>query len=161
VLAGSFNSQFPFAGGIAARLFDIDVLASGTTENRRGRMPVVGSRTDEHIDRLVIQGLAEIADPLRLARLLGSDGREHPIDRPRIDIADVGDFRIRLRAEHIGQSAAAAVDSHDRDRDLVASGLGFLSPRLGDKVRSGGPRGSGSGGGSLQERAAIGWVGHR
>src|SRR5690606_32948630 len=46
VLPGSLDHQLPFLRVVRAGLFDVDVLACTTGQNRRGGMPVVRGSTD-------------------------------------------------------------------------------------------------------------------
>ena len=120
VFARGFDRQLSFPRIVTARLLDIDVLARCAAENRRRGMPVIRGGTHQRVDRLVVERLAKIGHALRPPLLLLADRRHDFVDRPRIDIADVRDFAIRLAEKAGGQRSAAAVDAHDRDGQRIA-----------------------------------------
>jgi hypothetical protein len=70
VLVGRGHHLLALPAAVVRRFFDVHVLARLAGPDGRQRVPVVGRRADDRIDRLVIQRLAEILDDLRLAAAL-------------------------------------------------------------------------------------------
>ena len=89
VLSGRLDEQLAFAGIVAARLFDVDVLARLARENADDRVPVVAGRDRDRVDLLVVEDVAKIADGFRHRdAVLANHCRR--LLRPRlVDVADV------------------------------------------------------------------------
>src|SRR5438445_686400 len=68
-LALRVYQQLAFARVVAARLLHVDMLAGRHREDGGGRMPVVGSRDDERVDRFVVERATEIGEALHRAAL--------------------------------------------------------------------------------------------
>src|SRR5437764_968987 len=98
-----------------------------------GHVRPLGGRT---LPQRPVERRAEILDALRLTLLFAADRLHDPVQDVFIDVADIADLAVWLSAEQIRQLAAAAVDAHDRDDDLVAGRFGFLRLRLADEVRA-------------------------
>ena len=67
LLARRGDHQLAFARVVAARFFDVDVLAGGAGQDCGRGMPVVRGGTDQNIDFFIIENPAEILN--RLGRL--------------------------------------------------------------------------------------------
>ncbi len=114
------RQQLPLTGVVAARLFDIDVLASLQRQQRRRRVPVIRCRDYQGVDIVVIEGTAEVTDSLRRTLLMVRYRGHGLLDRPRVDVAHVGDLGSGGLREGLRQQVAAAVDAHDGDVDALA-----------------------------------------
>ena len=101
------------------RLLDVDVLARLAAPNRRQAVPVVGRGNHDRIDRLVVEGLAEVLDAHRIFAALGGDSFQRGGKKSAIDVADVRDAAVGPLDEAGGEVAAAAADAHHRQHDAV------------------------------------------
>ena len=70
---------------------------------------------DENIERLVLQGLAEILHAFGLPLLAVAHRFDGPGHRILGDVADIGNLHVRLGHEALDQPAAATVDAHHAD----------------------------------------------
>ena len=114
------RQQLSLAGVVAARLLDIDVLAGLQRQQRCRRVPVIRRRDHQGVDVVVIEGTTEVTDSLGRTCLMVRYRGHGLLDRPRVDVADVGDLGPGGLREGLRQHVAAAVDAHDGDVDSLA-----------------------------------------
>jgi hypothetical protein len=104
-----------------ARLLEIDVLPRLQREECHRRVPVVGRRDRDGIDRLVIERAAEVDDDLRRVRL-GPRGLDALRDDARIDVADIRDLCVLELRKVLSMDDATTIHADHRDHDLLVRG---------------------------------------
>src|SRR4051812_25603376 len=112
VLPSGSDRQLALARVVARRLLAIYVLAGRTAKDCCRRVPVVWRGDDQHIDILIVERLAKVARPRRLALLTIGHRADHSANDALIDIADIADLRVRLSQEGSRQLPAATIGAH-------------------------------------------------
>jgi len=90
---------------------------------------VVGRRDHERVHVLVLERLAEVAQPFGRLALHARDGGDALGEHQGIDVAHIGDFGVRRPGETACEHRAAAVQAHDRDHDPVTGRAGEAEER--------------------------------
>src|SRR5207245_9956542 len=118
VALGGFDGDTAFVDVVTARLLDVDVLARLAGPDGHQRVPVVRSGDRDGVEVLVLQGLADILDNLRLFTPFGG-GLEPAGVSARVRIDQVGDLDSVHACPFPDMSTAAAVQTGDRNVDGV------------------------------------------
>ena len=130
---------------VAARLFDINVLAGLAAPDGNQRVPMVRRGDGNRVEVLVLERLANVRNRLRLG-LVADLSQAFGIDAA-VRIDQVGNFDALLPEPFLDVLAAAAVQPGDGDADAV------VGPE--DATDGcGGQGGQGADAGGFQKRAA-------
>ncbi len=109
VFAGRLDEPFSFARIVAAGLFDVDMLAGVHGQDRRRRVPMIGSGDHNRIERLIVQDTPKVADALWGLFLDFRDGIDRFGDIAHIDITDIRHFHAGQRGQPDGQFGSPAI----------------------------------------------------
>ena len=109
------DQQPALANVVRDRFFDIDMLARIAGQDRCRRVPMIRSRHDHRIDRLVIEHPPHVSD--RFAGRHVQTLRRRPAPRV-IHVTDRGDFDVRQVLEPAGITHSATT-TDQRDHQLV------------------------------------------
>src|SRR2546426_2801583 len=129
VLALCLDQQLAFARVVPTWLLHVDVLPRLQREQRGGGVPMVGRRDHERVHVLVLECLAEVAEPFGSVALDAGDGGEALGEHERIDVAHVRHVGVGRPGEAAREHGAASVQAHDRDDDLLIRRTGEAEER--------------------------------
>ena len=138
VAAGGLDHQPAFADVVAARLFDVDVLAGVAGQNRGGGVPMVGRGNPHGVDTLVVEHATQVLDRLgrRAAELLSRGGGCSQASF--IDVAHVRDLHLLVFGQQVDvMTSHASGSDHADDESLI----GIARLRCARVCQCGGRRG--------------------
>ena len=119
VFARRLDHLLAFPAVVCGRFLDVDVLAGLAGPDGRQGMPVIGSGRDDGVDRLVVQGLAEILDDLGWFSLQSLDQAGLRLSARRVRITGIGVLTIIALQKSFDQSSAASTAADGGQHDLV------------------------------------------
>ncbi len=102
---GGLDGDPAFMDVVAARFFDVDVLARLAAPDRDQGVPVIGRGDRDRVDRLVLEHPADVLNSGRRAASLFRDLVEPLLERPRIGIDEIGDLDARIHADRTDRRA--------------------------------------------------------
>jgi hypothetical protein len=139
VLVRGFNELAAFVDIVRSGLFNVDVLTGLAGPYGGQRVPVVGRRDGDRVNRLVLEDLTQILFDRRFAAVALLEFSLALFEQVAIRVAEHGDFSIRQVAKASNVIFAPAVDTEDCDLDFVAGGgFGGVLEQLSSSGSAGG-----------------------
>ena len=128
VLPSGLDEPAAFEHGMAARFFNVHVLARLTGPNRQQRVPMVRRGNRNRVEALVVERLAEVLHAAGRCAAVPFDGLGHHGEQAAVGVGQIGDLDVLQAAKMFDVFLPPAVDARHGNANPIV-GAEHAGPR--------------------------------